>query len=75
MITVGKLVREFKQAHTSHIFDVKFDITRIVRYVLNFFSWGFLELTQWDCKTISTSHDQKIVVLDFSTNLNTALFV
>jgi len=36
MVTVGKLVREFKQAHTSHIFDVKFDITRIVRYVLNF---------------------------------------
>ena len=72
--TTGKLVREFKQAHTSHIFDVKFDVTRIVRYVLNFsrrFFWSWLNGMQHD----STSHDQKIVVLDFSTNLNTALFV
>ncbi|KDR77316.1 hypothetical protein GALMADRAFT_246672 [Galerina marginata CBS 339.88] len=49
----GKLVREFKETHTSHIFDVKFDVARIV----------------------STSHDQKIVILDFSTDLNAALFV
>ncbi|KAF8955055.1 WD40-repeat-containing domain protein [Flammula alnicola] len=49
----GKLVREFKGTHTSHIFDVKFDIARIV----------------------STSHDQKIVVLDFSADLNTSIFV
>jgi len=26
----GKLIREFKQTHTSHIFDVKFDLGRIV---------------------------------------------
>lgn len=26
----GKLVREFKRIHTSHIFDVKFDVSRIV---------------------------------------------
>ncbi|KAJ3515615.1 hypothetical protein NLJ89_g1652 [Agrocybe chaxingu] len=51
----GKLVREFKgpEGHTSHIFDVKFDVARIV----------------------STSHDQKIVVLDFSVGLDAALFV
>ncbi|KAF8902624.1 WD40-repeat-containing domain protein [Gymnopilus junonius] len=49
----GKLVREFKGIHTSHIFDVKFDIARIV----------------------STSHDQKIVILDFTPDLNTSLFV
>ncbi|KAH9474789.1 F-box/WD repeat-containing protein pof11 [Psilocybe cubensis] len=48
----GKLIREFKGNHTSHIFDVKFDVSRIV----------------------STSHDRKIVVLDFSEQLNTALF-
>lgn len=41
---VGRLVREFRNLHASHIFDVKFDIGKIV----------------------STSHDQKIVVLDFS---------
>ncbi|KAG2159365.1 WD40 repeat-like protein [Suillus bovinus] len=41
---VGKLVREFRNLHASHIFDVKFDVGRIV----------------------STSHDQKIVVLDFT---------
>ncbi|KAG2108421.1 WD40 repeat-like protein [Suillus discolor] len=38
------LVREFRDLHASHIFDVKFDVGRIV----------------------STSHDQKIVVLDFT---------
>ncbi|KAJ7291150.1 WD40 repeat-like protein [Mycena rebaudengoi] len=43
----GRLIREFKDSHTSHIFDVKFDARRIV----------------------STSHDRKIVVLDFSTAL------
>lgn len=29
-----KLVREFKNLHDSHIFDVKFDATKIVRCVL-----------------------------------------
>ncbi|KAJ4001955.1 WD40-repeat-containing domain protein [Lentinula boryana] len=43
-------LRVFKNAHTSHIFDVKFDVGRIV----------------------STSHDQKIVVVDFSCNLDNA---
>ncbi|KAJ7094020.1 WD40 repeat-like protein [Mycena belliarum] len=43
----GRLVREFRDRHTSHIFDVKFDAWRIV----------------------STSHDQKIVVLDFAGGL------
>ena len=28
----GKMIREFKNGHTSHIFDVKFDACRIVRY-------------------------------------------
>ncbi|KAJ6612802.1 WD40-repeat-containing domain protein [Mycena sp. CBHHK59/15] len=51
----GRLIREFKDSHTSHIFDVKFDARRIV----------------------STSHDQKIVVLDFSSAMaiDPALFV
>ncbi|KAL1748235.1 WD40-repeat-containing domain protein [Schizophyllum fasciatum] len=43
----GSLVREFKQCHTSHIFDVRFDNSRIV----------------------TTSHDQKIAVLDFARGL------
>ncbi|KAG1888355.1 WD40 repeat-like protein [Suillus subluteus] len=30
---VGKLVREFRDLHASHIFDVKFDVGRIVRWV------------------------------------------
>lgn len=29
----GKLVREFKGLHYSHIFDIKFDCSRIVRCV------------------------------------------
>jgi hypothetical protein len=29
------MVREFKNLHTSHIFDVRFDVGRIVR-------WAFL---------------------------------
>jgi F-box and WD-40 domain protein 1/11 len=32
-IYTGKLVQEFKNIHTSHIFDVKFDVSRIVRCV------------------------------------------
>lgn len=51
---VGRLVREFRNLHTSHNFDVKFDVGKIV----------------------STSHDQKIVVLDFSYGIEGApLFV
>jgi F-box and WD-40 domain protein 1/11 len=47
---VGRLVREFRDLHASHIFDVKFDVGRIV----------------------STSHDQKIVVLDFTDDIEGA---
>ncbi|KAF8809643.1 WD40 repeat-like protein [Phlegmacium glaucopus] len=47
----GKLVREFRGTH--NIFDVKFDVARIV----------------------STSHNQKIVVLDFSAGWDAKLFV
>ncbi|KAG8731911.1 hypothetical protein FRC10_001363 [Ceratobasidium sp. 414] len=48
-----KLVREFKNLHESHIFDVKFDATKIV----------------------STSHDQKILVLDFAYDVDGLLFI
>ncbi|KAF5384127.1 hypothetical protein D9615_003228 [Tricholomella constricta] len=30
-LDTGKLVQEFKDAHSSHIFDVRFDVTRIIR--------------------------------------------
>ncbi|KAK7683848.1 hypothetical protein QCA50_013226 [Cerrena zonata] len=52
-LETGKLVREFRGCHSSHIFDVRFDCSRIV----------------------STSHDQKIVILDFTEGLDTTLFV
>jgi len=52
-IRTGTMIREFKNAHLSHIFDVKFDASHIV----------------------STSHDQKIVVLDWSYGLDATLFV
>lgn len=32
-LATGKMVREFKNSHSSHIFDVKFDACRIVRYI------------------------------------------
>ncbi|KAG8689618.1 hypothetical protein FRC08_010846 [Ceratobasidium sp. 394] len=48
-----KFVREFKNLHDSHIFDVKFDATKIV----------------------STSHDQKILVLDFAYDVDGLLFI
>ena len=30
----GKMMREFRGSHVSHIFDVKFDVARIVRYAV-----------------------------------------
>lgn len=32
-VTSGKMVREFRNLHLSHIFDIKFDCSRIVRSV------------------------------------------
>lgn len=37
---VGRLVREFRNLHASHIFDVKFDVGKIVRWVDVWRSWG-----------------------------------
>jgi hypothetical protein len=34
---LGKMIREFKNIHTSHIFDVRFDVGRIVRWVFSAF--------------------------------------
>ena len=33
-VKTGKMVREFRNLHLSHIFDIKFDCSRIVRYVM-----------------------------------------
>jgi hypothetical protein len=38
--STGRLIREFKDSHTSHIFDVKFDARRIVRSVAVFLSFA-----------------------------------
>lgn len=51
-LRTGRLVQQYKQHHLGYIFDVKFDVHRIV----------------------STSHDQRIVVLDFAQNLDAMLF-
>ena len=68
------MVREFKSSHTSHIFDVKFDVARIVRCVLGLrFVFSSMIDVLGPCN--STSHDQKIVVLDFSHGLDASLFV
>lgn len=75
----GKLVREFRGTHNSHIFDVKFDVARIVRWVIYraefffYFCCNSLPFTLFFCA--SASHDQKIVVLDFSAGLDAKLFV
>jgi len=47
-LRTGKMVREFRNSHVSHIFDVKFDVARIVRYVVQlmilFLRYGFTDL-------------------------------
>jgi F-box and WD-40 domain protein 1/11 len=67
----GALVREFRGEHASHIFDVRFDVRRIVRSVHS------RPRRQWSSRTArSTSHDQKIAVFDFGQDLaHTELFV
>ena len=66
-------MREFRGTHNSHIFDVKFDVARIVRWV--YLSFFFLLVTIYLLFLGSTSHDQKIVILDFSAGLDAKLFV
>lgn len=65
---LGRLVREFRNLHASHIFDVKFDVGKIVRSVLRTFQNGAAcgSEADRDLFLVSTSHDQKIMVLDFS---------
>jgi len=41
-LKTGACVREFKDFHSSHIFDVKFDATRIIRYVPTVFWYCFV---------------------------------
>lgn len=69
LLIQGKLIREFKNSHSSHIFDVKFDTRRIVRCV--FFSGCPGRGTSTDSARLgnSTSHDRKIVILDFADGL------
>ena len=69
----AKCVREFKNAHDSHIFDVKARVGRIVRLVILLLSVTLptgLSLTMLH----SASHDQKIVIMDFAPDLDTKLF-
>lgn len=68
------MVREFKDNHTSHIFDVKFNVSRIVRCAALQPSHILVEMLT--LSSHSTSHDQKIVVIDFTRGIeSTSLFV
>lgn len=70
-VYIGKMLRDFKDSHTSHIFDVKFDFARIVRWVV---CPSCFQLLSHVKHLYSTSHDQKIVILDFSPGLDVSLF-
>lgn len=77
-LRTGKMLREFGNSHISQIFDVKFDVARIVRCVFVFYIHIYFAgiLIFFCVRVCSTSHDQKIVVLDFSQDLEgAALFV
>lgn len=75
-LETGKLVREFRGCHSSHIFDVRFDCSRIVRYVSSLFICHlYYHADNISSLFCSTSHDQKIVILDFTEGLDTTLFV
>jgi F-box and WD-40 domain protein 1/11 len=73
-VHTGKLLRDFKGEHASHIFDVRFDARRIVRCVFLLpqvlFSGTLMLIV-----SCSTSHDQKIALLDFGEGLDTSLFI
>jgi F-box and WD-40 domain protein 1/11 len=69
MTSSGKLINKFTGKHTSQIFDVKFDVSRIVRYVAAVIPFPTTYLQN------STSHDHHIVVLDFSHGLDASVFV
>lgn len=70
-VNEAKPIREFKHTHTSHIFDVQFDLGRIVRYV----SYHGVIECYVNLLYYSASHDQKICVLDFTAGLDVSVFV
>lgn len=65
----GKLVRDFRDVHKSHIFDVKFDVSRIIRCVR--VGQGSTLLTD----SRSASNADKVQVLDFSPDVDTSVFL
>lgn len=68
-------MREFR-SHESHIFDVKFDVRRIVRWVSSFSPFDCLYSSADTFRDFtSTSHDQKIIMLDFGHELDTSLLI
>lgn len=69
----AKCVREFKNAHDSHIFDVKARVGRIVRLVVLLLP-GTLPTEPSLTILHSASHDQKIIIMDFAPDLDTKLF-
>lgn len=73
VITATKL-REFKGLHSSHIFDVKFDLTRIVRFATFYNSLRVRPNTK-SIVLCSSSHDRKIIVLDFGCDIDSSIFV
>lgn len=75
----GKELLKFK-GHTSLVFDVAFNASKIVRWVT---SVGFqgcrpttdLRLLPPPAAPSSSSHDQRILVMDFGDGLDTRLFL
>jgi F-box and WD-40 domain protein 1/11 len=72
VITATKL-REFKGLHSSHIFDVKFDLTRIVRFVTLYSR--HMHVNPKLIILRSSSHDRKIMVLDFGCDIDSSIFI
>ena len=66
----GKVLREFAHVHGSHIFDVVFCVSKIIRCVLYSSGTEGVGLMY----VFSASHDNQVIIMDFATDLDTALF-
>lgn len=73
VVSATKL-REFKGLHSSHIFDVKFDLTRIVRFV-TLYEYRRVQVNSESIVSRSSSHDRKVIVLDFGSDIDPSIFI
>jgi len=61
---MGRLVREFRDLHASHIFDVKFDVGRIVRWVISYFLFISCGIFVSNCARVSSLFSSPFVPTD-----------